>query len=316
MDYDEATLQSFSTSYAKTATGGAGGNSAANERLYEMLLETKMKQAEMAQLLKEKEDAMRQQELDRQTNRDLLNSLRETGSQKEKQQSQRVATVEEKIAQLKQRLDAYDSTTLGRSMELIRPLPTVESNPITKIFEAVFFVKPMKLLKLLQKNPQVVKWASLPRYERPSILCCVLCIVTRVGCALLFIHTLLTLNSVFRSFTYSTSGTKGEDGTNGENGQPGGSGGGAGTDGVNGVNGQHGTSAQPNTVCLMSVPEQRIFVVSPKASDVDSTVLPLYDGSVRVHLFAMGGAGGKGGDGGKGWWSAILCHNYHHADHS
>jgi hypothetical protein len=48
-------------------------------------------------------------------------------------------------------------------MELIKPLPTVESNPITKIFEVVFFLKPIKLLKLLEKNPQVVKWATLPR---------------------------------------------------------------------------------------------------------------------------------------------------------
>jgi hypothetical protein len=50
----------------------------------------------------------------------------------------------------------------------------------------------------------------------------------------------------------------------------------------------------------MSVPGQRIFVVSPKANEVDSTVLPLYDGSVRVNLFAKGGKGGKGGNGGKG----------------
>lgn len=41
----------------------------------------------------------------------------------------------------------------------------------------------------------------------------------------------------------------------------------AGTDAVGGVNGQHGTPAAPNTVCLMSVPNQKIFVVSPKAPD-------------------------------------------------
>ena len=28
----------------------------------------------------------------------------------------------------------------------------------------LFFLKPIKLLKLLQKNPDVVKWATLPRY--------------------------------------------------------------------------------------------------------------------------------------------------------
>lgn len=50
----------------------------------------------------------------------------------------------------------------------------------------------------------------------------------------------------------------------------------------------------------MSVPGQRIFLVSPKANDTDATILPLYDGSVRVNLMAKGGNGGKGGDGGKG----------------
>lgn len=89
-------------------------------------------------------------------------------------------------------------------------------------------------------------------------------------------------------------------GTPGENGLPGGAGGGAGTDAVSGVNGQHGTSAAPNTVCLMSVPGQRVFIASPKANDADATILPLYDGKVRVNLFAKGGNGGKGGDGGNG----------------
>ena len=82
-------------------------------------------------------------------------------------------------------------------------------------------------------------------------------------------------------------------------------GGGAGTDGVAGVNGQNGTPAAPNTVCLMSVPDQRIFIVSPKASEADASILPLYDGSVQIHLLAKGGAGGKGGDGGKGWFTLM-----------
>jgi len=69
---------------------------------------------------------------------------------------------------------------------------------------------------------------------------------------------------------------------------------------VSGVNGQHGTAAAPNTICLMSVPGQRIFIASPKANDADATILPLYDGAVRVNLSARGGNGGKGGDGGKG----------------
>ena len=107
-----------------------------------------------------------------------------------------------------------------------------------------------------------------------------------------------------RTFNYTTSGKDGNPGEAGESGQQGAQGGGAGTDGVQGVNGQHGTAAQPNTVCIMSVPNQRIFVVSPKAGDVDASIMPLYDGSVTINLFAKGGAGGKGGDGGKG---TVLC---------
>jgi hypothetical protein len=107
-------------------------------------------------------------------------------------------------------------------------------------------------------------------------------------------------------FKYSTSGTDGQAGSNGEDGLAGAAGGGAGTDAVAGVNGQNGTSAQPNTVCLMSVPGQRIFVVSPKANDVDATILPLYDGSVRVDLYAMGGKGGDGGKGGKGTYFSLF----------
>jgi hypothetical protein len=109
-----------------------------------------------------------------------------------------------------------------------------------------------------------------------------------------------------RMFKYSTSGTDGQAGGNGEDGLAGAAGGGAGTDAVSGVNGQNGTSAQPNTVCLMSVPGQSIFVVSPKANDVDATILPLYDGSVRVDLYARGGKGGDGGKGGKGTYFSLF----------
>jgi hypothetical protein len=122
--------------------------------------------------------------------------------------------------------------------------------------------------------------------------------------------TIVSCPGCCSTYNYSTSGTKGEDGVEGEPGQPGGSGGGAGTDAVSGVNGQHGTAAMPNTVCLISVPGQRHIVVSPKASETDATVLPLYDGSVRVNLLAMGGAGGKGGNGGRGKAIVKLFMNY------
>jgi hypothetical protein len=160
MEYDHSTLQSFSTSFAKSSDSSAPGR---DEHLYEILLETKLKAEQTAAALKEREEALRQQENDRQANRDLLNTLRQADSQKEVAQTQRVTSVEGKLAALAQRLDAYDRSTLGQSMELIRPLPTADSSPVTKIFEVVFFLKPIKLLKLLEKNPQVVKWATLPR---------------------------------------------------------------------------------------------------------------------------------------------------------
>jgi uncharacterized protein YjbI with pentapeptide repeats len=162
MEYDNTTLQSFSTSYARSVTG-LEGSGQADERLYEMLLETKLKQEEMAALLREREAALRQQEEDRSANRDLLSSLRAADSQKEIKQSQRVLSVEEKIMQLGRRLDAFDRSTLGTSMEKIKAPLTTEDNPITKIFEVLFFLKPLKLLRLLQKNPDVVKWSKLPR---------------------------------------------------------------------------------------------------------------------------------------------------------
>jgi len=159
MEYDDRTLQSFSTSFAKSAPGSSGPD----ERLYEMLLETKLNQERMAELMREREEALRQQETDRLANRDLLNSLRESDSQKEIKQTQRVVSVEAQIAILRQRLDAFDRGTLPKSLDLIKPLPTSEDNPISKIFEVLFFLKPVKLLKLLLNKPDVVKWNILPR---------------------------------------------------------------------------------------------------------------------------------------------------------
>ena len=86
------------------------------------------------------------------------------------------------------------------------------------------------------------------------------------------------------------------------------------------MNGQHGTAATPNTISLVSVPNQNIFVVSTYCEremakeekecssgggqgDVDvisASILPLYDGKVSINLSAMGGAGGRGGNGGRG----------------
>ena len=80
----------------------------------------------------------------------------------------------------------------------------------------------------------------------------------------------------------------------------------SGSDGKSGSDGQHGTAALPNTVSLMSVPNQPVFLVTTKMNDVEDAVLPLYDGSVCIHLLAKGGEGGKGGDGGQGTDSAVL----------
>ena len=62
----------------------------------------------MTELIKERDEALRQQDIDRAANRDLLNTLRGSDSKKEIKQTQRVVSVEAQIALLRQRLDAFD----------------------------------------------------------------------------------------------------------------------------------------------------------------------------------------------------------------
>jgi hypothetical protein len=109
MDYDNKTLQSFSSSFAKIASAG-NGPSAASDRLYDMLLRTKLNHEKMAALVKEKEA---EQDMVRQDNRNLLDSLREAGSQKEQQTSQELAKLTEKLALFSLREDACGPSTLG-----------------------------------------------------------------------------------------------------------------------------------------------------------------------------------------------------------
>ena len=101
--------------------------------------------------------------------------------------------------------------------------------------------------------------------------------------------------------------TSGADGNPGEDGNPGVQGTGVrGMGAAAGTNGQHGTPGSPNMISLMSVPNQKIFIVSPKDSDKDAVILPLYDGKVSITLKAMGGSGGNGGHGGKGMYCCVL----------
>lgn len=112
--------------------------------------------------------------------------------------------------------------------------------------------------------------------------------------------TLLLLLDLYRSFVHDTSGMDGESGQAGNAGQKGTGVGGIGLDAASGSNGQHGTAASSNVISIMSVPDQKIFIVSPKDSGKDAVVLPLFDGQVSVSIKARGGVGGNGGHGGKG----------------
>jgi hypothetical protein len=165
MEYDDVTLNSFSTSFAHTSTNGieVGTNNGAKEGLYAMLVETKLQQERFEAALREKEEALKQQALDRASNRNLLNDLSNANSQKEQQQTKRVLDAEEKLAMLGKRMDAYEKSTLGQSITSISKPFVSDLNPLTKVLEILFFLKPMKLLGLLQKNPDVVKWCALPR---------------------------------------------------------------------------------------------------------------------------------------------------------
>ena len=117
----------------------------------------------MAALIKERDEAMRQAETDRLNNRDLLNTLMASDSKKDIKHAQRVMSVEAQITLLNRRLDAIDKSTLPQSLEMIKPLPASDDNPIAKIFEVLFFLKPIKLLKLLLNRPDAVQWHTLPR---------------------------------------------------------------------------------------------------------------------------------------------------------
>ena len=73
-----------------------------------------------------------------------------------------MSDVETQLEELKLHLCAYDKSTLDQSMTQFKP-PTSEDSALSKIFEVLFFQKPMKLLKLLMKNADVTKWCQLPR---------------------------------------------------------------------------------------------------------------------------------------------------------
>lgn len=162
MEYDDFTLQSFSTSVAHARTESS---LVPDERLYEMLVETKLKHERLTALLQEKEDAARVDRQNRDANRELLHNLLEADSERQVVQNERMSTVEAELLELKQHLRAYDRDTLKESLCLIKPPAATDEhdNATKKIFEVLFFNKPMKLLKMLERRKDVVKWNELPR---------------------------------------------------------------------------------------------------------------------------------------------------------
>ena len=162
----------------------------------------------------------------------------------------------------RQRILAFHKTTIEESIQTLTTVVT-EDNILAKLFDSLFFSKPGMLLRELASVPANMTWASVPRLMK-----------------------------------YDVQGLPGPHGKFGEDGESGGYGGGAGTDGTDGLDGQAGTSAGSMAVSVISVPNQNVFLVTPKAAN--PVMLPLFDSSVSVQLSAKGGKGGDGGAGGKG----------------
>lgn len=162
----------------------------------------------------------------------------------------------------RERILAFHKTTIEESIQQLTTVVT-EDNILAKLYDSLFFAKPCMLLRELVSAPANMPWVSVPRLMR-----------------------------------YVVDGIKGPDGKAGEDGETGTYGGGAGTDGTDGLDGQAGSHASSMTVSFVSVPNQNIFLVTPKAAN--PVMLPLFDSSVSVQLSARGGDGGDGGKGGKG----------------
>lgn len=161
-----------------------------------------------------------------------------------------------------ERIQAYHVSTLDTSIAAVKVV-SVEDIVLQNIFNALFFAKPVELLRKLAVVKEAMKWADVQRVA-----------------------------------TISRDGTPGADGISGRHGVSGADGGGNGSDGNNGGDAQSGSDAKDVIVSLMSVPQQNIFLVTPEFSA--PVILPLFDPSVKINLTAIGGAGGDGGSGGKG----------------
>lgn len=162
----------------------------------------------------------------------------------------------------KQRILAFHKTTIHESIQNLQKVVT-EDAILEKLFDSLFFTKPIMLLKELSSVPDNMPWCDVPR-----------------------------------KLEYHVDGYRGPDGTAGGDGQNGANGGGSGSAGADGKDGQAGSAAGSMQVSLISVPNQNIFLVTPKAAN--PVILPLFDWSVSVLLSARGGDGGDGGRGGRG----------------
>ncbi len=160
------------------------------------------------------------------------------------------------------RLPAFNGYTMALTIEA---LTSVTDVLINTLYDTQYFNAAVSFLRNLERDSEFVGWSGLER-----------------------------------RFEYITSGKDGEHGKHGRDGQDGSFGGSDGSSGHNGIPGKEGHSATDCEVSLMVVPGQNIFLVSRKNKPQNPTMMPLYDGSVKIDLRARGGAGGVGGNGGKG----------------
>jgi hypothetical protein len=160
---------------------------------------------------------------------------------------------------------AWNLESIDLALEAVTARPTNDDQVLDRIFDQLFFGKPIQTLRSIKTSG-------------------------KVSCM---------LNAIQRQAVFSTSGGKGKDGIDGHPGVKGGEGGGNGTNGRDGIAGQPGGPSKNLVVSLLSIQGQNVFLATPDYA-LDCTALALYDPKTTLTLNALGGQGGRGGSGGDG----------------
>jgi hypothetical protein len=272
---DPDTRNSFETAKADKEGASGPANPQADPSLYTYLvnMEKFMQKQEADERMRERERFERQKS--DATMQDVLNTLEEMKAKStiEKNNSSKTKSwekdeLESMIFRIAKRtfideieqFKMLDKNVLPESINRLyadRIDPNEASGDIArqtvlKVLDVLFFRRPVEMLEQLCKVDVLQLFRDLPKY---SII--------------------------------STSGDHGPDGQDGIDGRDGMHGGGSGGDGTQGQAGQIGTPAKPNTVSLLSVPDQDVFIVNPKDESSNPYIMRLRDGNISVNLYAL-----------------------------